>query len=91
MERRVTRWRAALAALAALGTVLAGCGGAGGASPTPEADGGDAGWMDGALVQVVNDGAAGRQRVTLHDPATGNTAVVDDGPLTPGAVEFEDE
>jgi hypothetical protein len=84
MERRARR-----AAIAALAMILAGCGG-GSASTTLGASG-DAGWMDGATVQVTSDATAGRQRVVLRDPATGATAVVDDEPLTEGAVEFEDE
>jgi hypothetical protein len=84
MERRARR-----AAVAALAVTLAGCGG--GTSSTPGGAGGNADWMDGAAVQVVNDAAAGRQRVVLRDVATGVTAVVDDEPLTEGAVEFEAE
>ena len=37
-------------------------------------------WMDGATVVVARDAATGRETVTLVDPATGVSQVLDDEP-----------
>jgi hypothetical protein len=59
----------------------------------PEAAAADDGgaWMEGATVTVARDAGAGREAVTLTDPASGFSQVMSDEPLVPGAVETEDD
>ncbi len=82
MEKRIKRKWALAAALA-----LGGCShGAGSSAPADD----DGAWMDGADVVVRLDATAGRETVTLVDPASGFAQVVDDEPLTPGVTEWDE-
>lgn len=89
MESRTRR--SSFGAVAAL-ALAAACGGGGGGGGGTSAQGDDpgAGWMDDAVVQVVMNGATGRETVTLVDEAGGRSAQVDDEAIDEGAVEFED-
>jgi hypothetical protein len=73
-----------------LGAALAVAGCNGGSEPesAPADDGGA--WMEGATVTVVRDPDAGRETVTLTDPASGFSQVMSDEPLVPGAVEIDE-
>lgn len=75
-------WKALPLAAALVGGCITG------SEPAPVDDGGA--WMEGAAVTVTRDPAAGRETVTLTDPASGFSQVVSDEPLTPGAVETDD-
>jgi hypothetical protein len=63
-------------------------GGSDGAASAPPDDGGA--WMDGATVAVARNETTGRETVTLVDPATGFSQVLDDEPLTPDVIEVDD-
>jgi hypothetical protein len=79
------QWKALpLAAALAMGGCMEG------SDPEVEAADDGGAWMDGATVTVVRDPEAGRETVTLTDPASGFSQVMSDEPLVPGAVETED-
>ena len=61
--------------MAAAALLLGACGRGSGRSPASDD------WMDGATVRVALDAAAGRETVTLVDPASGFEQVMDDEPL----------
>jgi hypothetical protein len=61
-------------------------GGSDGASGPPDAGGA---WMDDATVVVARNETTGRQTVTLVDPASGFSQVLDDEPLTPDVIEID--
>jgi hypothetical protein len=84
MERTKKAIPLALALLA--GACSGGSDGDGASAP---ADDGGA-WMDNATVVVARNEATGRETVTLVDPATGFSQVVDDEPLTPDVIEVDD-
>jgi hypothetical protein len=65
------QWKLALFVTALL---VAGC--SGGAQGTGSSD-----WMDGATVEVAQNVSTARETVTLIDPASGTSALVDDEPL----------
>ena len=74
-----------LKAAALVGMLAAGaCGGGGAQKPEPGTRGGDDGaWMDDALVLVERNVNTGRETVTLVDPASGRSLLVNDEPLGP--------
>jgi hypothetical protein len=86
MERTKKAIPLALALLA--GACSGGSDGASGESSAPPDDGGA--WMDAATVVVARNEATGRETVTLVDPATGFSQVLDDEPLTPDVIEVDD-
>jgi hypothetical protein len=79
-----------LKAAALVVALLAGAcaGGADGHERLAPAD--DGAWMDDATVVVERDEGTGRETVTLVDPASGFSLLVDDEPLTPDANETDE-
>jgi hypothetical protein len=77
---------AALAVALVVGACAGACGG-GADEHEPSAPADDGAWMDDAIVVVERNEGTGRETVTLVDPASGFSLLVDDEPLTKGANE----
>ena len=69
--------------------LAAGACGGGAHEPATQVDD-DGAWMDDAVVVVERNVGTGRETVTLVDPASGFSLLVDDEPLTKGANETND-
>ena len=80
---------AALVVALVVGTCAGACGG-GAHEHEPSAPADDGAWMDDATVVVERNDRTGRETVTLVDPASGVSLLVDDEPLTPGANETDE-
>jgi hypothetical protein len=69
--------------------LLAGACGGGAHEHEPLAPADDGAWMDDATVVVERNDRTNRETVTLVDPASGFSLLVDDEPLTPDANETD--
>ena len=68
--------------------LAAGACGGGAHEPATQVDD-DGAWMDDAVVVVERNVGTGRETVTLVDPASGFSLLVNDEPLTPEANEAD--
>jgi hypothetical protein len=68
--------------------LAAGACGGGAHEPATQAED-DGAWMDDAVVVVERNVGTGRETVTLVDPASGHSLLVNDEPLTPEANEAD--
>jgi hypothetical protein len=79
-----------LKAAALVVALLTGACGGGAHEHEPLSPADDGAWMDDATVVVERNDRTGRETVTLVDPASGVSLLVNDEPLTPGANETDE-